>query len=80
MTKLFVFVITLVVLTALVASECKMKEKKLLKFVSKYNDCLDKGFTSTVGCSSNDMTPSKKVKRKCAKIEKKLKKCRYKCI
>ena len=78
-------ILILLLQTALVvfsdAKKCPLKgTKRLEKKIKKYNKCLLKGFPSSVGCISTKRTPnSKKLIRKCTKIEKVLKKCDYSC-
>ena len=78
----FLILILLLQTTLVVFSEakkCPLKWKQLEKKIKKYNKCLLKGFPSSVGCISTKRRPSKKLIRKCTKIEKVLKKCDYSC-
>ena len=47
--------------------------------VEKYASCRRKGFPSALGCVSTKMRPSKKVTKKCKRIEKAVKKCDSPC-
>jgi len=54
--------------------------KKYDKMVDAHDKCLEGGFKSKLkGCESGDGKANKKVLKKCKKIEKRLKKCGYKC-
>ena len=78
----FLILILLLQTTLVVFSEakkCPLKWKQLEKKIKKYNKCLLKGFPSSVGCISTKRRPSKKLIKKCTKIEKVLKKCDYSC-
>ena len=52
---------------------------KCNKKVKSYANCLKKGYPSTLGCASTKMRPSKKVTKKCKRIEKSVKKCDSPC-
>ena len=62
------------------SKKCELKNKKLASKIKLYkHDCLERGFTSTIGCPSTKMQPKKSVIKKCKKIENSLKKCDYTC-
>ena len=79
MRKFFILLIGVSAIFAIVWSNCPLKKKNFEKIVDQYEQCIDKGFRSKLGCKSRDMKVSKKVKKKCCKMEKKLKKCGYNC-
>ena len=49
------------------------------RFIKKFEGCLKDGYKSN-GCASGDGKLSKKDSKKCAKFEKKLKKCDHECM
>jgi len=60
----------------------KCEEKKVNKWIKKYNKCIAKGYESTInGCGEARKDKlNKKKKARCAKIEKRLIKCDYSCV
>jgi hypothetical protein len=74
--KRLLLLMGLIALTSTVESDCIPEEKKL---VMKYEQCLRKGYRSKLGCHFNNKKPSKKTKKGCSKIEKKLSKFDYEC-
>ncbi|KAL5258676.1 hypothetical protein ACHWQZ_G009217 [Mnemiopsis leidyi] len=63
-------------------TKCKLSENAEKKAVSQLNTCIDKGFkTSQKSCQKRSVGNqiSKKERKKCKKIEKKLSACAYKC-
>merc|ERR1711865_194075 len=66
---------------AIAAAGCP--SAKFSKWEKKYNNCLARGFNSTIGCSAdlNGKTLKDKKNTWCQKLEKKLvKKCNYSCL
>ena len=77
------FTIAFVVLTLAAlssSSKCNLKEKSIKKSIKNYKQCLKKGFTSSIGCISDEGKLGKKLQKKCKKIEEQLKNlCDYSC-
>lgn len=58
----------------------KCEGKKFEKMVKAHGKCLTAGFPSKLGgCKAGDGKATKKVLRRCKKVEKRLKKCEYQC-
>ena len=80
MNKSLISILHLAVLVLfLEAQNCSLTRKRLNKEIRKYDKCLLKGFPSSVGCISNTGKPSRKLLKKCTKLENVLKKCDYSC-
>ena len=80
MNQYLIYVLAATVLLYVASSKCTLKKKKLQKTIRQYQiKCLDKGVISKLGCDSKDKKPNRKVEKKCSKMERKLKKCGYKC-
>jgi len=79
MNKFLLLLLGLIVLASMVASECKLNEKKHKMMVKKYKKCLDKGYSSKLQCDSSNKKPSKKTKRNCSRMERQLAKCGWGC-
>ena len=80
MSACLVYVAAATVLLYAASSKCPLKKKKLQKTIRQYQiKCLDKGVISKLGRDSKDKKPNRKVVKRCTKMERKLKKCGYKC-
>ena len=81
MNQYLIYVLAATVLLYAASSKCPLKKKKLQNTIRQYQiKCLDKGLISKLGCDSKDKKSNRKVVKKlCSKMERKLKKCGYKC-
>ena len=81
MSKFFaIFLLTITLVLAVESGKCSTKKKD--QIMERYKTkCQDKGFPSSVGCTSvkTNKQPGKKVLKTCHKIENTLKACGFSC-